>query len=325
MIPAAFLLALSAHAGDHLQLDVGDQLVFDSTFGGEITLEVDASPGGWRHWTRFPGTGDLWVWPSQGQRERAWSGDVATGGYQLLVDLDAAVGNSWPVALDVCSSQATLAARGLSVTTAAGTFGEVVRVDFTGSCADAGLQSVWFAPEVGPVRWTESNIAGVMQHDLIRGQVGGVVYPGPPPVFVSGGASTTEAWIDMMPGPSVPPVSRISAALTLRNDSTTDMAFLFTSGQQFDIQILDASGTAVSAWSRGMGFTDNVYTLTVPPGEELSYGGQVELTDDAGAPLAPGGYTVRIVMTTATATATDHTIGSRPVSIETPLRIDHAF
>lgn len=325
MLITALWLASSAFAGDHLQLAPGDELVFSNTFGEEVSISVDDTLSNWRHWSHFPGTGELWIRPGRGQQERVLHGSLDTGVSGQLVDFNRPVGSSWAVAFSACDSEATLAAVDEVLTTPAGTFTGLTRVDFTGPCADAGLGSIWFSADVGPVRWTEGNISGIVQHDLIRATVGGEQWPALPAVGVQGGASTTEAWINMMPGTGTNPPTQISAQLTLTNGSTTNMVFQFNSGQQFEIEILAPDGQVVSRWSRGMFFTEAIELHTVAPGETLQFSGQVELTDIQGVALNPGSYTVRVSLRSAAAAGTDHTVGSRQISIQSPLKIDHAF
>src|SRR6266568_8392708 len=47
--------------------------------------------------------------------------------------------------------------------------------------------------------------------------------------------------------------------------------FQFSSGQQFDIQLIDQTGNVVAAWSDGKVFTQVQTSITIEPGQTVSF------------------------------------------------------
>lgn len=62
---------------------------------------------------------------------------------------------------------ARIVSRDETVETPAGVFRDCIQIDYEGGlCADAGLFSEWFAPDVGLVKWVENNFAGPVTYTL---------------------------------------------------------------------------------------------------------------------------------------------------------------
>ena len=107
-------------------------------------------------------------------------------GGEMWYDLGASVGSGWRMHLDtdidtpgcVDGSKITIASRTEHVEVPAGSFDNVIRLDYVSPCADAGILSEWFAPSVGLIKRIEQSFAGPRVSELQSAVVGGVVMPG---------------------------------------------------------------------------------------------------------------------------------------------------
>ena len=324
------LLAVSATAtaGEYVPWLPGDHAVYQNGRGDQVKATVDNSTGANNHYTNFAGLGALWVQTSS-TNEKVLIYSSVMRKWQLLADFNAAVGTASRIDIDPCNrSRVTLAAKGESLQTSAGKFTDVVRLDFVSNCADAGVTSAWFARGVGPVQWRESNIAGAITYSMVSGYVGGVAYPKPAPgVALLGEFPDAQVWIDRMPGiiGSAPAPTTVEVFLTLQNNSAQSLTYSFGSSQRFDILVIDANGRVVSRWSRGRMFAQVVGTQSLAPGEKQRFGGSVQLSYDDGQPLTPGGYTLKIELSSIPAANTAHTPGSQAPAVMAPLAIGWTY
>jgi hypothetical protein len=296
----------------------GDTATYrDVASGREIQAKIDQGGRTWHHYSNFAGLGPLWVF-SYSRDERVYVYSPGDRSFQLLADFNAPIGSSTVLDLDPCNrGSATLAARE-AITVPAGSFTGVVRLDFTASCADAGVTSAWFAAGVGPIQWTETTIAGRLTYQMVSATIGGIRYPKYPGVSLLGEFPGPKFWIDMMPviqGPT----PNVNVFLTLRNHTPDDLKYSFSTGQHFEIEVIDTAGRVVSRWSRGRAFTQALNDVTIPPGAERRFGGPVELTYDDGRALAQGHYTLRINLMNS------NPPGVSPPQSAAPLEIGWAF
>ena len=134
-----------------------------------------------------------------------------------------------------------------------------------------------------------------------------------------------QVWINMMPviDPKATPTADVF--MTIYNSTQRDIRYRFTSSQLFDIVLTDAYGNVVSRWSRGRYFLHVISDVTIAPGTAKRVGGSIELTDDKGMPLAPGGYTLAIELRSSPLAGTSHTPGSQAPGSQMPLRIDWLY
>ncbi len=288
-------LAAPALAGSYFPNRATDTLTYQNLrYGGEVTSRVDSTSGSWQHWTEFAGAGAQWVWTSStSETLYAWT----NGASQLVADLAAAQGTSWTFRMTPHHQPgtATIAARGVVVRTAAGTFKNCVVLALSGTSADAGTTGIAFAPGVGVVQWYESNIAGSVRKALVRGTIGGVTYPRAPrsALAVSGWINDYEQYLDGE-YQSTGPVNA-SVSMTVRNNTTSPITFQYRTSQRYDIAIDDANGNQVNIMSASMRWLQALGSETIQPGSSKTYTGAIRLFDlNAGGELAPGNYTVRM-------------------------------
>ncbi|GMV29462.1 MAG: hypothetical protein AMXMBFR59_15870 [Rhodanobacteraceae bacterium] len=288
-IAIAVLFAGNTAASEFLPLTVGDTATYVTADGATRDMRVDDSAGGWRHVTAFALPGVQWI-SSEPADSRVYIYDEDNGTSVLLADFARNVGTRFNLALDGCNHSATVGARNLSLSVAAGGFQRVTRLDFGRRCADAGLISAWFAPGVGLVKWSESTIAGAKEYLLQSARVGAVTI---------GQTATAEGVrvSAVLPGPRVLAnvTPRVSATLTIENTGTQPQTFTCPSTQQFEITLRDAAGETVNAWSATRRFAQVVTTFSVAPGATREVGGEIDLTSlVTNAPLDIGSYTIAI-------------------------------
>lgn len=74
-------------------------------------------------------------------------------------------------------------------------------------------------------------------------------------------------------------------AFTIANNYNRPRTFEFSSGQQFDVELVDQTGQVVAAWSDGYRFTQALTSFTLGPGESQTLWAKMALNDRAGAQL----------------------------------------
>jgi hypothetical protein len=158
---------------------------------------------------------------------------------------------SWPGGGDA-SFDLSLAAQGQSVSSAAGSFVNCVRVDFTSG------YSVWLAPGVGVVKWTDSSGTAT----IASAQIGTRVLPAVgSPVTVPTSSLDSSPYIDLTLQGSRGPSTGTFLFDTGANTSGIDGNWLSTAGISY------TSGTATTVG--GTTGTSSVATAVVP---ELTLG-----------------------------------------------------
>ncbi|HSX60892.1 MAG TPA: BsuPI-related putative proteinase inhibitor [Tahibacter sp.] len=288
-IAAAVLFAGNAAASEFLPLNVGDVANYVGNAGATRDIAVDDSAGSWRHVTAFPLMGTSWL-SSEPTDSRVYAYNEDTGATVVLADFARNVGSRFSLALGGCNNSATIGAKNLSLSVPAGTFQRVTRLDFGRTCADAGLISAWFAPNVGLVKWSESNIAGTKDYALQNARIGATTIGQAP---VAEGVRVSA----LLPGPRVlnNVTPRVSASLKIENTGTQAQTFTCPSTQQFEITLRDAAGEVVNTWSAPRRFAQIVTTFSIAPGASKEVGGEIDLISLAtNAPLDVGSYTIAI-------------------------------
>jgi hypothetical protein len=283
------LFAGNAAASEFLPLNVGDTATFTTAAGNTRETGVDDSAGSWRHVTAFPLVGAGWI-SSEPADSRVYVYNEDTGASVLLADFARNTGTRFNLALGGCNTSATIGAKNLTLSVPAGSFPRVTRLDFGRSCADAGLISAWFAPNVGLIKWSESTIAGAKEYSLHNARVGATTIGQAP-------AADSVRVSAVLPGPRVlgNVTPRVGASLRVENTGTQAQTFTCPSSQQFEITLRDAAGDVVNVWSATRRFAQIVTTFTVAPGASKEIGGEIDLTSLAtNAPLDVGSYTIAI-------------------------------
>ena len=94
-----------------------------------------------------------------------------------------------------------------------------------------------------------------------------------------------------------PGLAQLNATLTLLCPSATPVSLTFVTGQQFDLEIRDASGQQVGLWSKGRVFPDLVRTVEIK-GEQKWKASMALPVREGGDPLDTA-YTLTGYLTTA--------------------------
>lgn len=318
-IGGVFLAAEAAFASDYVPNRGDDTWEYQGPFGGR-SASVERRSSSWGLISEFGGLGKQWVWSRDGsERVYLWNG--ARRRVELFAIFDAPVGNSNLVSVDPCNTGVVrLAARGETVTVPAGSFSDTVRLDLQPSCADGGVRKIWFAKDVGVIRWEEDSFTGPRIYNLVRAKVGGVSYPKSPSGFSVKGTFPT---LDVAYNPlSLAPLPlRVRADLEVKNGTTQSRLFTFPSGQEFDIEVIDGNGNVVSRWSRGKAFTQAIVQRTLKPGESFNFSGVVALQTDEGAVVPAGQYRLKILLTD-TSRSWSSSAALRIFQVEPPLPIN---
>ena len=193
---------------------------------------------------RVDGDDNVFEWSGEGLHETLW------------YPLDAPVGTRWDIRLApiplaspfpdcVTGSKLVLASRGDTVDVPAGTFGNVVRVDWFSPCADAGITSEWFAPGVGLIRRDETTFAGPVSSVLVRADIG--LGRLPRAAFATTLGLDAYRYVNnLMPpvGPDATPTAR--GVLEVRNFTEVPLELTFSGCKSVAVEVRDASGTIVA-------------------------------------------------------------------------------
>jgi len=175
----ALLGATAVSAGDFLSSNENNWWRYtNQTTGQQVTTRIALTSGNWRRFENFAGLGDHWLYIFD---DNEWTAVYdGNGGYTWIPAFDGQVGSSEVVQFGgVNDGQVRVAARGESVTTAAGTFGDVTRLALrpTAGTADAGVTAIWIANGVGVVKWAEQSFMGEQVYELTTAQVDGRTLP----------------------------------------------------------------------------------------------------------------------------------------------------
>lgn len=311
-------LSVPAWGSEYLPARLHDH----ATYAGQplevaLLTEVDRRRGDWYHFTSFAGWGPRWV-SSPDDSERIYLLDDQRS-RQLLIDFDRAVGFSNTLNLGPCNhGEVVIAAKDEVLDIPAGIFDQVIRLDLTPSCADAGVTGLWFAKGVGLVQWREIMLTGPQTYELSSGVLGGVAYPQPRGLIVSGEFPGAEAWINMMPVVGERPPSSIRVSLRLSNHTDGALTYHFGSSQRYDILLTDAAGQVVAQWSADKFFAQVTSVLIVQPGQTIRFSDELELKTLSGEAIPEGDY--RLLMRLASQGDEAMTPAA-----QTPLRIRWAY
>ena len=325
LILLVFAFPLYASASNYITWEQGDYGVYKANlFDKLVKASVDQSSGSGKHFTQFAGFSDLWVISFN---ETTYVYDAVSSRISLLTDFNAGEGFQSRVALMPCNvGITTIGAKGLTVIVPAGTFSDVIRLDMTTSCADAGVTSIWFAAGAGPIKWTELNIAGTVTYELVEGNIAGKTYPVQTGVVLKGRFPEPVVWINMMPTFPIPkPVPSVDVFLTIGNETTADLTYSFNTSQRFDIELRDINGRVVKKWSDDKFFLQVLGTETIKPGQNYTIGGTLDLVDSAGITIPEGSYTLAINLTSTGQENTSHAPGVPAPTLLTPVAIKWAY
>ncbi|MBM7618411.1 PBP1b-binding outer membrane lipoprotein LpoB [Bacillus tianshenii] len=85
-----------------------------------------------------------------------------------------------------------------------------------------------------------------------------------------------------------------SFVFTVKNDTGKDAGITFSSGQEYDYMVYDASGKLVKKLSEGMMYTQAIKEDVLAPGEDITYSASYQ---EVTSGLDKGEYTIEFVFT----------------------------
>jgi hypothetical protein len=291
-MPLALLFAASpSFAQDYFPLAIGNQWIFRSSgrFVHNLHIEV-GSP------KVFEGVEYFAVYGIQPILDRPRWLRTAEGGAIVeyvepqktsrpFLSLDKPVGETFAANVDGCNRSATVTARDAKLSlAAAGDFTNILSVKYSDSiCADTGLDTDFFLPNIGLVKRIETSFAGPVTYELAYARVNGFILLHQPET--SFGLST--------PSPIVEG-SRIFARLTLRNGGKTPLRLNFNSSQQFNLILTEAaSGRVVYNWASDKLFLQALETMEIEDEQNWT------VDFPTPEPLKAGSYILEAFLTTS--------------------------
>lgn len=236
---------------------------------------------------------------------------------------------TWRTSSQVCTG---LVGRRLttggSYTTPAGTFTDTRTIGFAQIsdpvtlCAPQAFGELTFVPNVGLVSFkTGQNV----RFNLVSARVGGRTIPAPASADITASVRLDKASYVSIPNtircittPCSSNAQTAEARVTfeLRNTGTTAKTYDFSTGCQFDVELVSSSGTVVRRLSEGRACTFALTSLTLTAGQSKSYTATIPLEDRTGLQL-DGTYSVRAKLIPSSGTAPSAT-GSLSVDVLVP-------
>jgi hypothetical protein len=311
-------------ASEYVPWEKGDYAVYADSSNTLTRIEIDIKEEDWMHYTNFAGLGSLWVQTNPGN-EQVFIRPTKMAQKQLFIDFNEPEGTIAHVQIDPCNKGSVqIISKKEQLSIPAGEFKNVIQLAFETSCADSGVIYAWFAPGTGFIKWESLSISGPVSTEMIQGTIGKNTYP--QGLLISAFFPDPSVIIDMEPpvDPDRPP-DTVSAYLIITNNTGRDLTYKFSSGQIFEIKLVDSDGNIISQWSRGRAFTEAIQTLILKQGESWKFGGKIELTTDEGDVIPARDYTLIIEMTSSPDPETDYRQGSERLSASAPLSITHAL
>ncbi len=171
------LTSTPAVANDYLSSSRSDWFRY-SDGDREVTARIELSEGdGWRLWSDFAGLGSRWVY-TEPSSDWAWLWNPDTGYGEPLGDLDGTLGDRVATEIDDANTATfVIARRNTRITTPAGVFRGVTRIDRVGTAGDGGVRQVWFAKGVGVIRYAVRLSGRTRTFNLVAARVGGASFP----------------------------------------------------------------------------------------------------------------------------------------------------
>jgi hypothetical protein len=274
--------------------------------GHKFEVEVTYLSGGWayldgtdefhgtgwgdRWWFMSHFSGNIWVWNSYY--------------FSRVFNLTAGEGNQFTSRIrnDPCLNGAVWNVEDADATveTPVGTFNDcVIIANIDPPCADAGLTRMVFAPDVGPVEYSWTTIAGLHTAKLVHAVVNGIEYKR---IEYTGGYSVSlnidKITYKLIEEDQVQSPDTLNVKLKIENSTNETVTFTHSSSQEYDFIIRDDSGSEIYQWSNGKAFTTAITERTLEPGESAVFEESIDLKDNDNNPIKPGNYTIEGLHTT---------------------------
>ena len=292
-----FTLLLSIQlswASEYVPWQNDDYAIFKSETT-QKTLRIDKTSSVWRHLTDFAGFGPSWLY-SGNNSDVVMLYSPNTISFQTFIDFSQPIDSTNDISILPCNTgQVRIAEKSSNLRTSAGLFQDVIRLELSSNCSDAGITNIWFAKHVGIIQWTELNISGELTYQMRQAKIGGKIYPTTEGIIVSAQFPEPVVWINQIP-PLPNETPRVSVGLTIENKTTAEVTYHFGSSQRYDIIIRNQQGE-LTRWSRGFNFAAVLGEVTIPSNGQYHVADSLELLDSEGSVLSPGIYELEILLT----------------------------
>lgn len=223
------------------------------------------------------------------------------------------------------------ASTGSSYTTAAGTFADTRTIAYaqvsspTTLCAPQAVSELTFVPNVGIVTFKTGN---GQRFNLVSATVGGKSIP----VVADSSDVSAKVVLDRVnytsypntiqcittPCPSNAQTAEAKVELQLKNTGSTSASWQFSTGCQFDVELVSSTGRVVRRLSDGRSCTFALSSLTLGAGQSKVFSANIPLADKDGLQLS-GAFTVRAKLIPSSNTASAPTAtSSLNVTVLTP-------
>jgi hypothetical protein len=204
-----------------------------------------------------------------------------------------------PIPACIEGSKLRIVGREEVVTVPAGEFHNVVHVEFSSPCVDAGIVGEWFAPGVGLIRRMETMITGPVTSELVHAELGTLVLP-LARYETTLSLSASRYFNDLMPPVNLDALPVVRGSFTVRNSTDTPLELTFVGCTSATIEVQNGAGeTVVTARTDDGGCCscDAPKTVTLVR-SALVLPFSFKLISDKGMPLADGPYGVRVTLET---------------------------
>lgn len=285
----ALLIASTASANSYINFTAADITYFSNASGQRTSMALTATGNrGWNKYSQFLGAGERWVW-TDANTEAVYLFNDTTKVAEKMVDFSDPIGKMTKFNLDKCTSNGMISQKGLILKTSAGTFTNVVRMTFSGNCADSGVREAYFAPKIGVIKWATQSIMGPVSYEITDGVMSGKPFGATPSTAIKVAATFTQTVFNVGSTPL-----EAGASLDVTNVSSKAVVLNFANGQEFEISLLDKNNRVLNTWGANKRFTQAERDVTIEAGKSRSFGGTITLQDLGGTPLATGQYKLRI-------------------------------
>lgn len=307
------VVAFTTSAQNYTMTSPADYRSYKSSHGETVSVSVvDSSGAKWKQFSSYFGKENQWLWVSNDGQKVYWYNESEET--DLLFDAKDPVGTEYPIRINDCTDRAVLAEKSTTATSSAGTFNNALRLDFSGYCYDAGLESAWFVPNIGLVKWTQDSILGSVEFELEHAKVGNMTLPNQGGIELSAQFPSEPVFLNQQ--------QTVEATITLINHSEETIRLDFTSGQTFEIYLYDDNDQLVTLWSKDRMFTQALHSIEIKPGSAERFGGELELSNLDGEKLDIGTYKLKIEIKGSYSPEAS-SFSQLPLSAESVLHLDN--
>ena len=238
---------------------------------------------------------------------------------------------SWRTSSETCTGLiGRRLSTGAAISTTAGNFSDTRTISYaqvstpTTLCEPQAFNELSFVPNVGLVAF---RTGGNQRFTLVSATVGGRVFPVEPEANITAKVTLDQASYVSIPNtircittpcPSNAQTASARVSFELKNTGTTSKTWQFSTGCQFDVELLSMSGQVVRRLSDGRACTFSLTSVTLGAGQSKSYTASIPLENKDGLQL-DGRYSVKAkLIPSSSATTAPTASGSLAVSVLIP-------